>query len=98
KLFQQLAAAYKQINAPVGQFGLDTLAISNIAITSGDSMDDSTYTQLEGNLQNFNAQRNDIASQMVSILEGTAFKGQTIDPTTANDLIQQANQLLQDVQ
>jgi hypothetical protein len=96
-LFEQLAAAYKQINAPVGQFGLGTLAISNTAITS-DAMDDSTYTQLEGNLQTLNGQRNSIAGQIISILEGAAFKGQTIDSSTANNLIQEANQLLQQVQ
>jgi len=76
-VLKQLAAAYKQINAPVGQFGLGTPAISNTAITSGDAIDDSTYTQLEGNLQTLNAQRNSLAGQMISILEGAAFNGQT---------------------
>lgn len=95
-IFRQLAQSYKQINAPVGQFGLGTLRISNSALISNDS-DDATYNQLENNLINLNAQRNSIASQMIQILEDAAFNGKPIDPAVASSLIQQANQLLQQV-
>jgi hypothetical protein len=95
-IFRQLAQSYKQINAPVGQFGLGTLRLSNSALISNDS-DDSTYNQLENNLINLNAQRNSIASQMIQILEDAAFNGKPIDRAVASSLIQQANQLLQQV-
>jgi hypothetical protein len=95
-IFRQLAESYKQINAPVGQFGLGTLRISNSALISNDS-DDSTYNQLENNLINLNAQRNSIASPMIQILEDAAFNGKPIDRAAASSLIQQANQLLQQV-
>jgi hypothetical protein len=95
-IFRQLAQSYKQINAPVGQFGLGTLRISNSALISNDS-GDATYNQLENNLINLNAQRNSLASQMVQILEDAAFNGKPIDQAQASSLIQQANQLLQQV-
>ncbi len=94
-IFRQLAESYKQINAPVGQFGLGTLSISNSALISGDPSDDSTYNQLENTLTNLNAQRDSLASQMIHILENAAFNGKPINPAVASALIQQANQLLQ---
>jgi len=95
-IFRQLAQSYKQINAPVGKFGLGTLRISNSALISNDS-GDATYNQLESNLANLNAQRDSLANQMIQILEDAAFNGKTIDPAQASSLIQQANQLLQQV-
>jgi hypothetical protein len=95
-IFRQLAQSYKQINAPVGQFGLGTLRISNSALISNDS-DDATYNQLENNLINLNAQRDSLAGQMIQILEDAAFNGKPINPAAASSLIQQANQLLQQV-
>jgi len=95
-IFRQLAQSYKQINAPVGQFGLGTLRISNSALISNDS-DDATYNQLESNLINLNAQRDSLAGQMIQILEDAAFNGKPVDPAVASSLIQQANQLLQQI-
>jgi len=95
-IFRQLALSYKQINAPVGQFGLGTLRISNSALISNDS-DDATYNQLESNLINLNAQRDSLAGQMIQILEDAAFNGKPVDPAVASSLIQQANQLLQQI-
>jgi hypothetical protein len=93
-IFQQLADSYKQINAPVGQFGLGTLSISNSALISNDP-GDATYIQLENNLISLNAQRDSLAGQMIQILEDAEFNGKAIDPKVAASLIQQANQLLQ---
>jgi len=95
-IFRQLARSYKQINAPVGQFGLGTLRISNSALISSDP-DDATYSQLESSLTSLNAQRDSLAIQMIQILEDAAFNGNAIDPAVASSLIQQANQLLQQV-
>jgi len=94
-LFQKLARVYKQINAPVGQLGLATLGISNTALSSGSSLDDSTYTQLESQLATINSQRDAIAGQIIQVLEDAEFNGKPINPATASVLLQQANQLLQ---
>ncbi len=96
-IFRRLAASYKQINASVGQFGLGTLAVSNTALISNDA-DDATYNQLETKLADLNSQRDSIASQMIQILEAAEFNGKAINLTTASSLIQQANQLLQQLQ
>ena len=93
-IFQQLAASYKQINASVGQFGLGTLSISNTALVSNDS-GDTTYNTLESQIASLNAQRDSLASQMIQILEDAEFNGKPINVATAQSLIQQANQLLQ---
>jgi hypothetical protein len=96
-LFRKLATAYKQINAAVGQFGLGTLSISNAALISNDP-GDSTYNLLETELISLDSQRDALTSQMIQVLEDAAFNGKPIDPGVASDLIQQANQLLQQLQ
>ena len=79
-----LAAAYKAINAPLGQLGFNTLTgISTSALAS----DDATYTILE-------AQINKIAGQMIDTLEDAAFNNHPIDEAKAQQLIDQANNLL----
>jgi hypothetical protein len=94
----RLAAAYKQINAPVGQLGSDSLLVSTRAIGSGSSSDDSTYIRLESQLTRITSQRNGLANQMESVLEGAAFANQSIVEGQANNLIAQAPALLQRVE
>src|SRR4029453_15257182 len=43
----RLADVYKDLNAPFGQFSLDTLVASTRALESGDATDDSTYSSIE---------------------------------------------------
>ncbi|HEU5367287.1 MAG TPA: hypothetical protein VFU69_02440, partial [Ktedonobacterales bacterium] len=86
----------KQINAPVNQLGLDTLAISTAALESN-AAGDSTYNALENQLISFTSQRDALASQMISMLENAAFNGQAINEIAAKQLISQAQQLLDDV-
>ena len=73
-LFTQLAQVYKQINAPVGAFGLATLQISTTAMESN-APNDSTYTDLENQLQSLNRVRDAIAGQIIAILEAAEFGG-----------------------
>ena len=86
-----LAAAYKAINAPLGTLGLGTLTgISTTALAS----DDATYTILEAQIQAITTQRNNIAGQMIAMLEAAAFNNQPIDEAKAGQLIREANDLL----
>ncbi|HEX9134227.1 MAG TPA: hypothetical protein VF844_18205 [Ktedonobacteraceae bacterium] len=91
-----LAQAYKQINAPVASFAQTTLGISTIALESGSSTDDSTYTQLENQLINMTITRNAIAAQMIATLEAAEFGGTSNASANAqvSSLITQANALL----
>ena len=91
-----LAEAYKQINAPTGRLGLSTLlGISTRAVASGDATSDATYTALEDRIQDLTARRNDIAGQMIDMLEDAAFHDKKIDERKARRLIDQAEDLLE---
>jgi hypothetical protein len=72
--FTQLAQVYKQINAPVGDFGLSTLQISTKALESN-APNDSTYTSLENLLQSLNGTRDALAGQIIAVLEAAEFGG-----------------------
>src|SRR5712691_6839077 len=94
---RRLVEVYKQLNAPFGQFGMDTLAISMRALKSGSANDDSTYTALENTLNAFTHQRDALAEQMRSMLEEAAFGGQVIHKVQALELIFKAEKLLHQV-
>jgi len=86
-----LAAAYKAINAPVGELGIRTLTGISTTALSGD---DSTYALLEAQIKAITAQRDKIAHQMIDMLEDAAFDNQPIDAAKAQALIKQAYDLL----
>ena len=91
-----LAHVYKQLTAPVGQFGLATLGVSTRALESS-SPGDSTYTTLESQLSTIGTQRDALASQMLALLEGAEFKDQSINPEQATTLASQGLLLLKQV-
>jgi hypothetical protein len=91
--FSKLAPIYKQINATVGQFGLDTLAASTKALESN-SVNDSTYTTLENKLISLGTQRDTLAAQMSKALEGAVFDNQPITQQQVHDFEAQAQTLL----
>ena len=80
-LLSRLAAAYKQINAPVGKLGLKTLTgISTLALKS----DDATYVALENKITDLTKRRNEIAGKMIVVLENAAFMARKSTPTRPN--------------
>ena len=89
-LFTVLAEVYKQINAPVGQLGLETLELS----TAGLAGDDSNYKKVENRLRSITSQRNALAKQIINELEAAEFNGQPLDFATAYNQIVQAQELL----
>ena len=91
--FVLLARAYKQIDAPVGQFGRSTLAVSTTALTG----DDTTYNKLENRLAALGAQRDALAAQIIQKLEAAEFGNQPLDWPSTFNLLLQANQLLEQV-
>jgi hypothetical protein len=90
----RLAQVYKQINACVGQLGMATLRVSTSALKSGNSSDDSTYTQLENELISVTIQRDSLAAQMSAVLEKAEFNDQAIDEQQAKQLIEEGEALL----
>ncbi len=87
---EQLGATYKQLNAPFGAFGMNTLIASTRAITGNDS----TYTATEAQIASLTTQRDALATQIRTALDGAAFHRQPVDPTQAAAWIKQAQSLL----
>jgi hypothetical protein len=94
EIISRLAAAYKAINAPLGELGRRTLRMSTRALSG----DDATYNALEEEIASVTAQRNAIAGHMIATLEAAAFNNAHVDEGEANDLIASANQLIESVQ
>jgi len=91
--FVALAQVYKQLNAPFGAFAMATLRASTKALASNDA-DDATYNSIEGQIQALTTQRNTLAAQMISLLDGAEFNGQTFSDAQAQSLIGQGQTLL----
>ena len=92
----QLARVYKQINAPIGQLGRDSLTVSTAALASN-SDDDELYSRLEEKIADWQVRRDCIAHQMRGLLEGAAFGGEPVGEQQAQRLIRQGLALLQEV-
>jgi hypothetical protein len=91
--FVALAQIYKQLNAPFGEFSMATLKASTKALASNDA-DDATYNSIEGQVQSLTTQRAALAAQMIGLLDGAEFNGQTFSDAQAQSLIAQGQALL----
>jgi hypothetical protein len=91
----RLAAAYKQINAPLGNLGKQTLLTSTTAL-AGDDAGDATYKQLDARLAGILSQRDALAAKMIAMIEDATFDRQALDEQRAKALIDQANALQAD--
>jgi hypothetical protein len=90
----RLGVVYKQLNAPFGSFGKDTLVASTHAVKSGTAGDDSTYTRIEGAITTLTNDRDALASQIRTALEGAAFSGKALDEQQAKDYIDKAKAII----
>jgi hypothetical protein len=93
QLVSALGQAYKQINAPRGELGRKTLQLS----TTGLAGDGPTYDLSEATINQITTKRDMIAGQMIDMLEAAEFDGTAIDNFQAQQLITQANTLLDQV-
>jgi hypothetical protein len=91
--FVQLAQIYKQLDASFGSFAMDTLKASTRALASNDA-GDATYSSIESQIENLTNQRNELAAQIIGLLNGAEFNGQTFSNVQAQALIAQAQSLL----
>jgi hypothetical protein len=91
---RRLGEVYKQLNAPFGTFGMDTLVASTEAVKSGSAADDSTYTSLEDQIATLTTQRDALASQIRAALNAAASGESAIDEQQAKAWIRQAEDLL----
>jgi hypothetical protein len=96
--FVPLAQALKQITAPVGPLGLASLHASTVALRKGNAQDDTVYTGIENQLTSFTAERDALVAQILPLLEAAELDATPIPDRTADNLIQQAANLLSRVQ
>jgi hypothetical protein len=105
--YEALARAYKQCNAPLGQFNQQTLLLATQALASGSAADDSAFTAATAQLNSLRAQRDAIAGDgdasttppgtagtMQQILHDAAFSGAAVDHATAQSLISACQDLI----
>jgi hypothetical protein len=85
-IYTALADAYKQINATKGSVGVNSLVYANRAITG----DDATYAKYLTTIGAITAERDQLASQMIALLNGAAFGGKPINWFQAAFLIEHA--------
>jgi hypothetical protein len=95
-VFKNLAIIYKQINAPFGQLGNDSLAISTVALASS-TANDTIYTALQNKIAGWTSLRDTLAGKMRAVLSAAAFSGQTINEARAAQYISFAQGLLDEV-
>jgi hypothetical protein len=92
----RLGAVYKQLMAPFGAFGLETLKASTTALASGDGTDDSTYTDIESQIAELTSNRDKLAGYIRAALNAAEFSGQALDEQQAKGWIDQAQGLIDD--
>jgi arylsulfatase A-like enzyme len=87
----ELGAVYKQLNAPFGSFGLDTLQASTKALASPSDL---TYESIETKIANLTFERDTLAGTIRAALNGAAFGDEKLDESQAKDWITKANGLI----
>jgi predicted transcriptional regulator len=82
----------KRLDAPFGEFGMNTLKASTVALAS-DTTHDNRYTTIEKSIASVTDQRDQVVDAIKAQLAG-AETGTAIDHTTASDLLDRARGLL----
>jgi hypothetical protein len=90
----RLGEAYKQLNAPFGDFARAALDVSTVALASGDDSSDATYTGLQATVAAWTDRRDAIATQMRAMLASAAFSARAINEQQAKGLIDDAQALI----
>jgi hypothetical protein len=91
--YEQLAAALKRIDAPVGPLGLASLAVATAAIES-DQPGDTAYQAYLARMASVTARRDALAGLILGQLESAAFAGRPLSPETARSEAAQADALV----
>jgi hypothetical protein len=94
RAFRQLARTYKQLNAPFGQFAMNTLQASTRAIKGGSASDDSRYTWIEDQIATLTTARDNLATQIRDALDAAVFGHGGLSESQARAWISQAQALI----
>ncbi len=95
--YDALSNAYKQLDAPFGEFGRDSLQVSTRAVSTT-SPNDSTYKRWDSQLAACEAVRTPVVSKIDALLSDAAFEPTfKINQSQAASLTEQANELITDM-
>jgi hypothetical protein len=92
--YMALSTAYKQLDAPFGQFGLSALHYDTAAVAG----DDTAFNAADDQLAACARARDALVPQIRAVLQGAETGGQAIDPATAHALTTRAQALIGDAQ
>jgi hypothetical protein len=93
----RLGAAYKQLDAPFGDLGKASLAVSTRALTGGSPADDSAYEATQAQLTGWAGQRDQIAAAIAQLLSDAQTGAHSVNESQAKSLISQADALVAQV-
>jgi hypothetical protein len=88
-----LGQAWKQLNAPFGGFGADTLKASTTAVEST-STNDATYADITAQIETLTASRDALAGRIRLALDRAEFDGVMVKEQQARAWIAEANSML----
>ena len=91
--FVELARVYKQLNAPLGSVGRNSLDFANRSIVA----DDTTYAQYLATLGAITTSRDALAGEIKAVLDAAAFAGRDVDEHTEDDLVRRARRIIDQV-
>jgi hypothetical protein len=93
----RLAAAYKQLNAPFGDFGHASEIVSTKAVDTN-SPGDAEYLAWDNQLQRCGSSRDTVAGQIKTVLDNVEFGGAALDQAMASTLISESQTLISQLQ
>jgi arylsulfatase A-like enzyme len=91
--FIDLAQVYKQLNAPLGHLGRASLVWSNRSVTSTDK----AYARYLKQIDEITEERNELASQLKTVLNNAEFHGQPVGEGNEDGLRNRAKALIDKV-
>ncbi len=94
--YEDLTTAYQQLDAPFGQFGLNTLNADTSALAGGSTSNDTAYTNTDSQLQTCEDQRSSLVSQIQSVLQAAEGGQAPVSEWEANYLVERAARLIVD--
>jgi len=92
--FIELAEVYKQLNAPLGLLGRKSLVWANRSVTSNDAV----YAQYLSKIGSITAERDALADQIKTALNGAAFNNQPVSEHSEDGLGRRARALIDKVE
>jgi hypothetical protein len=93
----RLGDLYSQLNAAVGEFGIDTLRASTVALES-DTPGDREYTTIENGLQRLGVERDALVTQIRAVLAGGLSGHALVAQARVDNVSAQAERLLAQAQ